>query len=627
MPLDVTQAYRQITDKSNPNPMQEEMFRAISSQDCAVLLKAPTGSGKTEAVVVPCLAANVSKDADEFRRRLFLILPARSLVDDQVQRLREKIFPRASALTDRPLALVVDTGAQSMRYVWQNGKPEPPQYRHLYDGDVIVTTLDKFLYRFFGFGEKFKNYVFPFRIHYGARRALFCFDEAHSYEDVAFTNFVDLVRTLAVDKGHDVVVMTATMPKDYEKELGFLTTLDFTNGANYQALHDFYRTMRPHESRRLIYNPCPTNQLVNSLIEKAKEHFAPSRRVIVTAEKVEDAVQVYDALAQEFGDNVLLYHGRLPDQVEGHPQLGRREVYQRLKELDEQENGQGYLLVTTSAIEVGCDLDAHTLITEICNPAQLLQRAGRCNRRGKIADAQVIVVGEKVKPFLREMDDEGEAEYHRALESMRGQPLDAQRIAACIKKRVQFDYRVQMVFKMLYEYVYEANRLYARLHEKGLVITRSWQPSVTICTGFDEYGNPQNAISANIESCAAYEGKDLISECQLFRRIYRGDGSHRFENRLVEEFSGCAYSVDLMLQVPNTMFDPQRGYEKLPNAFLAKSSRNAYKHWVVFHMDEERAKLIKKGHSKGSPKGVWFWYLDRLPEVPEEEQEEEEDVD
>ena len=46
---------------------------------------------------------------------------------------------------------------------------------------------------------------------------------------------------------------------------------------------------------------------------------------------------------------------------------------------------KGYLLFTTSAIEVGCDLDAHLLITELCNPDSLIQRAGRCNRKRQIA--------------------------------------------------------------------------------------------------------------------------------------------------------------------------------------------------------------------------------------------------
>jgi len=32
--------------------------------------------------------------------------------------------------------------------------------RHLYKGDVILTTIDKFLYRYFAFGDKQKSFIF-----------------------------------------------------------------------------------------------------------------------------------------------------------------------------------------------------------------------------------------------------------------------------------------------------------------------------------------------------------------------------------------------------------------------------------------------------------------------------------
>lgn len=222
-----------------PNPMQVAMWEQVTGDDCAVLLKSPTGSGKTEAVMAPSLWT-VLQDQEIGRRRLFMIYPARSLVEDQIQRI-EALFSKLSQGGKR-LSLVVDTGGQSVRRVWKNGVEdrlnkeelsvdalkwaERRRHRHLYDGDVIVTTLDKFLYRFFGFGEERKSYIFPFRIFHGLRRNLFVFDEAHAYEDTAFTNFVHLIKALYT-ANLDIVVMTATMPDDYARELDFLHTIDY----------------------------------------------------------------------------------------------------------------------------------------------------------------------------------------------------------------------------------------------------------------------------------------------------------------------------------------------------------------------------------------------------------------
>ncbi|MEJ5224230.1 MAG: CRISPR-associated helicase Cas3' [Anaerolineales bacterium] len=625
MPISVNDAYREIVGFM-PNPMQEAIFERIASGDCAVLLKAPTGSGKTEAVLVPALTGLLDGDSP---RRLFLILPTRSLVDDQVQRV-EKTLAQFSRQVNRELALVVDTGGQSYRETWKNGNSNGKHHRHLYDGDVILTTLDKFLYRFFSFGEPFKNYIFPLRIHYGAKRPLFCFDEAHTYENVAFTNFVNLVYTLAIEKGHDVVVMTATLPESYAGHLRFLETVDFVDDpANSQTLGNFYQ--RPHEGKMLKYVPANEEDLVNVLVEQAKKHYQPSRRVIVTAELVKDAVKVYEQLRQQFGEDALLYHGRIPDKVDEHPDKGRTNIYAELKRRD--SANEGYLLVTTSAIEVGCDLNAHTLVTELCNPDQLIQRAGRCNRKGEIPDARVIVIGNKIKEFLSDLDEKAQDVYLETLKNMSEKLLDRQAILEHLRVIPQMDYRVQMMFDMLYEYVYEANQVYKGLHEKGLVITRSWEPSLTVCTGFDESGHPLNPISINFRSLIAWieRGDTIAPDCLLYRRRYEGDVSHHYRLEPVTGGYYCAYFLDLYLQIPENYFDPITGYKELPKAFQ-KQYAGAYRERVTFEskpsiLAAEQTPVKKKKKSEGSSesdkKAPSFWYLRELEIAQEAENEEE----
>jgi CRISPR-associated endonuclease/helicase Cas3 len=137
-----------------PNPMQEAVFPIIRGNECALLLEAPTGSGKTEAVLIPALTGPMP-------RRLFLIYPSRSLIEDQIARLEEKILPILSnASTNKQVAIVIDHGEQSERQVWINGRKSPTQ-------DAICTkaTLNhhasKFQYRILAMAARPKAISFP----------------------------------------------------------------------------------------------------------------------------------------------------------------------------------------------------------------------------------------------------------------------------------------------------------------------------------------------------------------------------------------------------------------------------------------------------------------------------------
>ena len=596
MPLDITQAYQQIAKISSPNPMQQAIWDKMhppSNWGVSLLLKGPTGSGKTEAVSVSALAF----DGDQ-KRRLIMVYPTRSLVDDQIMRF-EIMLERWSNHTQQPLTLVVDTGAQSIRYRWQNGEKTNVagnQRRHLYQGDVIITTLDKFLFRFFGFGEPNKSYTYPLRIRYGAKKTLVCFDEAHAYDDIAFTNFNRLVKTL-FEKGLDVVLMTATMPQSFVEKFNYLDEVNYVEDSNFQQLEQFLREKFPerkYPKKQLIYIPssveeakkdvspedegdpvfgnilgdAETEEITTSapfiadIIEQVEREYSLKKRLIVTVEKVTDVVYLYKQFKEQKGWQPLLYHGRLTGEK-------RTEVYNILKERE--AKGKGYLLVSTSAIEVGCDLDAHALITQICDPDRLIQRAGRCNRKHSIDGAKVIVVGDTIPIWLTSLTD-GLEKYIATLKHQHNQPLNVQELITCIQKVAEIDYHVEMMFEMLYEYVYEAKLENKPLHEKGLLFTRSWEPTITLCTGENEKGRLENAIEVPISRCRAKYGTDLKKVFGLQKRRY-DTYTHKMRLDTVGKWE-CAYTAKLIaIPESGTLSDEELekikeiGYVDLPGLF------------------------------------------------------------
>lgn len=580
-------AYQKFAGEDfTPNPMQEELFTCIATEgeNPALLLKAPTGSGKTEAVLIPSLNAE---------HRLFLIFPSRSLVDDQIKRC-EKYLQRASEKTRRTYALVVDRGDESSRTVFKNGQEQEEGRRHLYDGDVILTTFDKFLYRFFGFGEPNKSYIFPFRIHYSKKQNLFCFDEAHAYDQVAFVNFERLIKAL-YKANLNMVVMTATMPESYQKELDFLDSVDYITGENHLKLEKWQEKEqnRQYPNKAIKHIDAELKKVKNEICAYVSQQYEPGKRTIVTIETIEDLIPVYQFMKERNGgENIFLYHGRLSNRQ-------RKKVYRKLK--DREDNNEDYLLFTTSAIEVGCDLDAHLLITQLCNPDSLIQRAGRCNRKGKIKDAQIVVVGNKIPSFLSILSEGSEEVYLEMLKKQGEGEFNPREILELMKYEPHSDYRAEVLFDMLYEYVYEARLENKPLHDRGLVITRSFEPSITLTTKVPEAGakhRPQNDVSVSLRSCIAKgEGDESVnSDFKVYQRFY---DEYNEEFKFVElSRSGSIYFKELFIEVPEDDFSEELGYINPPKVFEDRGTRG-YRRSFIYHVTDEN----------NETKEIWLYYL------------------
>lgn len=590
-----------------PMPMQIEMFDAIYDPDNnkhpAILLKAPTGTGKTEAVLFPALASGY---------RLFLPLPTRSLLNDQKERIEKYLKKFSQISPNREFSLVVDTGSQMYRWVYKNGeevKRTLNPRRHLYKGDVILTTIDKFLYRYFAFGDKQKSFTFPLRIN--GEKTLICFDEAHSYDDISFTNFQSLVRSL-YEAGRSLVLMTATMPPQLAQHFDYLEPLDFTNSSkphhrNFEWLSNIPCYQENSEGQKDFRDF--QNQFAQIVLEEWQTKNNP--RILAVVETVRDAAAIYQQIKQELdfkedasGRFVFLYHGRIADQL-------RPDIYRKIKCRDDTK--QPYIIITTSAIEVGCDLNAEVLVTQICPPENLIQRAGRCNRRGDVRDAKVIVIGDLIPDFANSLDEDGWQEYQRVLLSL--QEFDTQLISECIRRTEHIDdYRVVEVFSMLHDYVYGADLTCQPTHEKGLIPTRSWEPSVTLTFK----GKPQNEIKEIEHSISV----PIARLCGKRKYAYICVNERRYDKETTRWNDtyplrwGAAYGKDIIVRISNDLcefifdtsapeyiYDPELGFVDLPSIFIKLKTNGA----------EER--LLHEYSDRGQQKRAIITYTKSLSEL------------
>jgi CRISPR-associated endonuclease/helicase Cas3 len=444
------------------------------------LISAGTGSGKTEAALLPAL---------ETGKRTLILYPTKALLQDQHERVTKLAIGKSIA---------IDTGDQDDR--------------HFYHADVIVTSLDKFLYRFFGYGKKRWSYLYPYRIGFtDDRSSLLVLDEAHAYEDVAFSHLWFLLKKLTYERRIQTVVLSATLPLPLIEALEDSARQNFPRGDDEGA---FFDRVEDHENRSGVLTYGGLVQ-ASDVVGKSLRFFDQGKRVIVVTRRViardstdsSDGLTVHDLwarLADAIGlrgtsnvpvaslaslrddvveGNVLTYHGHQMPQY-------RRRVLQRLKTLDETwtpadqalAGRQPFVLLTTSAMEVGVDISCDVMITDLCEPDSFIQRTGRCARRATETGDVYLVA----PPEGRIIPHGTKSLWDFMQQRPPGSPLDAEvkqdlnklnHIPDLKAVPLRLEYLQDL---SLYRYVYDFVQENRELWEKGVLITREWEPSIAV---------------------------------------------------------------------------------------------------------------------------------------------------
>ncbi|MGC8567286.1 MAG: CRISPR-associated helicase Cas3' [Caldisphaera sp.] len=308
----------------------------------SVILKAPTGYGKTTLTVI--LANAVSNDI-ELGSRVIHVLPYRAIVQDLYLKLKDR--------ADKGVISTKNIGAQDMDY------HDSPFFMK----KVNVTTLDTFILNLFklpsvDFRQIFKNYG----SHYEFPRALIyssivIFDEFHLLGEEGNSLTAGLAALKALkDAGVPIVIASATIDKGLEnvliRELGGEKNVKVVNADDFKIDRTIYADILNKEEDG-----------ISTAEKKVKE----GRRVLLVYNTRMGAIEAYKKL-KERGLSPILIHSKFSK-----------------KDRIDKINGikKAKLVVSTQVIEAGIDTSFDVLITEASPSHNLIQRAGRVARYGE----------------------------------------------------------------------------------------------------------------------------------------------------------------------------------------------------------------------------------------------------
>jgi len=339
-----------------PYPYQEEVAqRLITGRN--IFLRAPTGSGKTWAAILPYLWAK--KQGTMFVDRLIYVLPLRTLATTlyaETVACCKRVFrvvcvPNARRGEKDELVITIQTGEQ---------KDDP-----FFEGDVIFTTVDQCLSSYLNCPVSLPQRVG--NINAGALLgSLIVFDEFHLLEsDKAMRTAVEMLDRLKPFS--QFVVMTATLTT---KSMDLLK--EILGGQFVSLTPDEVMSLPSHKEKKRVYRWINRPLAINDILD----HHNGNRSIIIL-NSVTRAQNIYEEMAKRLegsNTNVFLLHSRFYSE-------DRKKAEDKLKDwFGKEATKTNVILVTTQVVEAGIDISADNLHTEIAPLNSIIQRAGRCAR-------------------------------------------------------------------------------------------------------------------------------------------------------------------------------------------------------------------------------------------------------
>ncbi len=393
----------EVATRHAPYDYQRRLAGGDAGRRCeSQLINAPTGLGKTAAVVLAWLWNRVAPPLNSepttinqlWPRRLVYCLPMRTLVEQTRDNVAGWLENLAKAFPDNP---EVKWLVEHSPVVLMGGEELEPAKREwdLYPERpcILIGTQDMLLSRALNRGYGMSRYRWPMHFALLNNDALWVLDETQLMGvGVETSAQLDGFRH---KPGGSVVGACPTWWMSATLDAERLTTVDHPKpGTGWPdiKLGDADRAQlevraRLHARKPLAQAPVKLSSETNKayahdLAAFVKEKHVPNTLTLAVVNTVARAREVFASL-RKLGlteDALALVHSRF---------RSADRATQQAKLLAEGDR----IVVATQAVEAGVDVSARLLVTELAPWSSLVQRFGRCNRRGEFAkEAQILWV-------------------------------------------------------------------------------------------------------------------------------------------------------------------------------------------------------------------------------------------
>lgn len=347
----------QLTDK--PHSYQEHL--AVST--LPNVLEVPTGMGKTAAVVLAWLWKRLHGGPDA-PHRLLWCLPMRVLVEQTTQCIKSWL---KNLDLEQAVKVHVLMGGEETE-AWD---VSPEQQA------ILIGTQDMLISRALNRGYGMSRYRWPMHFGLSNNDCLWVLDEVQLMgAGLATTAQLHAFRkSLGTFGNCRSLWMSATLNRNW------LATVDLNAGELGEPLRladDDKSRSRTYKAIKPLRRAAAVMGDAGALAEEVVVLHQPGGRTLVVVNTVARAVETYKKIRDQAKKRKMEAHTVL---IHSRFRPGDRAL--KVKSLLDDPPPEGTIIVSTQVIEAGVDISARVLFTELAPWASLVQRFGRCNRRGE----------------------------------------------------------------------------------------------------------------------------------------------------------------------------------------------------------------------------------------------------
>jgi CRISPR-associated endonuclease/helicase Cas3 len=383
-----------------PFPYQ---VRLATGDEFPSLLQAPTGSGKTAAVVLAWLwrrrfAGEQTRGMTP--RRLVYCLPMRVLVEQT----RDNIVTWLEQLGLAEAGDSVGSRESPVTVAVLMGGEEPVEWDLRPERDaIIIGTQDMLLSRALNRGYGMSRYRWP--LHFGllGNDCLWAYDEVQLMGPGLATS-AQLAAFRASLGGFGSVHalwMSATIMREWLETYDFAPTVSRLAECELGPADRRSPVLAARLSARktVIALDADVGKDVPGLAEMILAEHRPGTLTLAMANTVARATKLYEAIEKNLAqsrckhrqsDDAGQQAAAAPGLLLIHSRFRARERQRLVSELNAGTAPQGRIVVSTQVVEAGVDISAATLFTELAPWPSLVQRFGRCNRYGECDEGRVF---------------------------------------------------------------------------------------------------------------------------------------------------------------------------------------------------------------------------------------------